>query len=443
MIEEVIYLPALRCNLNCEHCGENQNVPAKEEIDCAIVIEQIVKSELITVERVSISGGEPFLNDTLAEAIKKGIETSDIVFDITSNGYFVDCIQKLVNNVGDVAKERLHFNISIDGLENTHNAIRRNTKSYQNAVETVRFLAENHVPVSVNTVVQDKNLTELAELHKKIIEISPDIRHTFIPLSIDISEKKENVYTEQYKRIAWKYVETDKDKKIIGSDGMYRVTHCHAGQKNIVIGPDGKVYACLTGAYYKTDYSSRKFMLGDIKKYNLDKILQDKIARYRINKSVKKCARCSNPCETNREVNLFGQDIRLQFYEAKQLLSVLKEEKGVIFDTGSWYVEESIGERWWRWSRKNTARIFVLNDGKNNYLSFSVNKGIETNDYVVSINDQVVDGNENFYDIDLSVYQEDLLVVEIVSEVWTPADHNMGDDTRVLGIAVENISVRK
>ena len=49
-IQEVMYLPSLRCNLKCKHCGENQNVKAEDEIDCIQVLEQMKNSIMLDVK---------------------------------------------------------------------------------------------------------------------------------------------------------------------------------------------------------------------------------------------------------------------------------------------------------------------------------------------------------------------------------------------------------
>lgn len=111
-----------------------------------------------------------------------------------------DRIKQIVSQIEHKNRERLTFNISIDGVEKTHNKIRRNSYSFQNALKTIKYLVNEGLCVNINTVVQTDNIYELEELKAYFRKISPDIMVNFIPFATDIGEKDCGVYTSEYQK---------------------------------------------------------------------------------------------------------------------------------------------------------------------------------------------------------------------------------------------------
>lgn len=118
-IQEIIYLPTLRCNLNCKHCSESQDIPKSEELDCLTVLEQIEKSVLLDARIITITGGEPFLNPTFPKFILTGLRQTSYQFAITSNGFFCDETASMIREIAPEDRTRIGLTISIDGLRDT------------------------------------------------------------------------------------------------------------------------------------------------------------------------------------------------------------------------------------------------------------------------------------------------------------------------------------
>ena len=449
-IQEVMYLPSLRCNLKCKHCGENQNVKAEDEIDCIQVLEQMKNSIMLDVTTIVITGGEPFLNRNLSYFITEAIKTTKFYFDITSNGFYHKEIQNMVIQVEEKDRSRISFSISIDGLERTHNQIRRNSDSFARAIETVKILVKYGIRVSINTVVQESNLHELDKLKMYIKEISPLIVHSFIPLAVDIAGDSEQIYTEEYQRIMWKHSANTVDKKKILSKGNYKLHNCHAGEKNIVIGPDGKMYACLTGAYYKGDELREEFCFGDLKKSTFDEILLDTERRDKVqNKTVMMCEGCSNPCEINREQNLFGKKVSITQTELPLLFKLGESEQigKAILDYSGWYPIERYDEKHslcWQGDIKASAFLMIEEASS---ISISYRKFMPNVKVKILIN-----GKEAF--IDYEERSQNTVIVNIpptkdryiiitflANELVSPSNVYASEDYRCLGIGLEGMDI--
>ena len=126
-IQELIYLPSVRCNLNCRHCKEIQDIKKDSEADGYEILKKFKESFMIQDNMtIIISGGEPFLNSSFEEFILKGLKDTKYTFDITTNGYFGELIWDIIQKVQISDRERLVFHVSVDGMEMTHNKIRRN-----------------------------------------------------------------------------------------------------------------------------------------------------------------------------------------------------------------------------------------------------------------------------------------------------------------------------
>lgn len=446
-IQEIIYLPSLRCNLNCKHCGENQTVKKEDEIDCLYVLEQIKNSILFAGDTIVISGGEPFLNKSLSAFLVKGIKTTFFRFSITSNGYFTEEIKEMVEQIGQEDRRRLSFQISIDGMEEVHNEIRRNQKSFAKAVSTVKYLADAGVNVSINTVVQAENLNELDKMKEFWKQISEDIKISFIPLSIDIAENKDGVYTDEYQKEIWKFLDNDVDRKRVLSKGKYGVQNCHAGRKNVVIGSDGKIYVCLTGAYYMKKEKAENYCLGDLRKRSLDEILTDTERRNLVYESgIKGCTGCTNPCEVNREVNLWRQGLAIREDEVADYFERFPHRRfgDGYLDLEGWHeIERYDGGELLCWSNQLIAKMYIpLTEGKKQ-LSISYYKLAQ--DAGVKI---FIDGNEKFYSkqmeenivLDMSDCEKDYAnVTFVIDHVIRPCDISASNDRRHLGIGLQKV----
>lgn len=84
---EIIFAPASRCNLKCQHCYVNRNPARLETSDAIKFIQSAKQSEECTVEKIGFSGGEPFLYQDFLEAVIKESVSQGFMFDrIMTNG---------------------------------------------------------------------------------------------------------------------------------------------------------------------------------------------------------------------------------------------------------------------------------------------------------------------------------------------------------------------
>lgn len=157
-----------RCDLDCSICNtkeENPDLDEELEIEeLKNVIEEIANWGDI---EISFAGGEPLLRkEVLLESIRFAKERGLTTY-MTSNGVQIDS-----ETAREINESGLDFiSISIEGLQKQVNDEIRYKGSYKGALQAVRNLNEvkeergSDLKIGLTTVITDKNLENLMELH--------------------------------------------------------------------------------------------------------------------------------------------------------------------------------------------------------------------------------------------------------------------------------------
>lgn len=150
--------PLRRCNLACRHCYSNSSPHATDMLSRDEALETILKAAAWGYQRLAVSGGEPllypWLADCLALADDLGMETA-----LITNGLLISRGEntKMLRRVDTVA-------VSIDGLDDSHNAIRGRGRAFSGAVEGLETLADAGIGFGIVCGVCSANLDEIEEV---------------------------------------------------------------------------------------------------------------------------------------------------------------------------------------------------------------------------------------------------------------------------------------
>lgn len=159
-----------RCNARCTMCNRYK-APSKPEEE--ISIETIKK--LPQMHFTNITGGEPFIRNDLKDIVRELYKKSDRIV-ISTNGFFTDRIIDLCKEFPNVG-----IRISIEGLEDTNNAIRGLENGFNRGYTTLKKLVEmNHPDVGFGMTVQDANAKDLVPLY----ELSNEMNMEFATASL-------------------------------------------------------------------------------------------------------------------------------------------------------------------------------------------------------------------------------------------------------------------
>ena len=267
-----------RCNLKCLHCGSDckasslhMDMPFEDFLNAIQPLKTKFPPNSITV---AIMGGEPLLRKDLA-LCGKILRENGFRWGIVTNGYAYDeeMHSKLISaGMGSIT-------VSLDGLEDNHNWLRNNPKSFERAVKALELIISYpRLNYDVVTCVHQKNISELPLLKEFLI--SKNIKNWRIFTIAPIGRAAENpemlLTREQTRQLMDFIAETRKNDKRINLYfscesyvGKYERTvrdsffFCRAGINIGSVLIDGSISACpnidrsfVQGTIYKDDFLS-------------------------------------------------------------------------------------------------------------------------------------------------------------------------------------------
>lgn len=156
-----------RCNLKCVFCYQGQTYKtAREELsllEIRNIINQIPSFSLLT-----FSGGEPLLRSDAYEIIEYALAKGHFCNIITNGVFLTKEIAKLM-----VENKFLMINLSIDGIGETHDALRGVEGTFEKVISNLCFLnnlkKKNKCKfplIDVKTVITKENLHQLSDIYK-------------------------------------------------------------------------------------------------------------------------------------------------------------------------------------------------------------------------------------------------------------------------------------
>lgn len=108
----------LRCNLTCTMCTTCYDAPELSTSEIKDIIDQ---TAAWGVEVFNPLGGEPFMRSDIEEILAYAVQRGFYV-TVTTNGTLIT--EKRARAIARIASDRLHFNISLDGREDSNDLVR-------------------------------------------------------------------------------------------------------------------------------------------------------------------------------------------------------------------------------------------------------------------------------------------------------------------------------
>lgn len=150
-----------QCNIRCKHCyiGEKDNLQLSAE-DNMEIARRIIRSGAFVV---TISGGEPLIVDELPQ-IAFCLLDNGIKLHIFTNGILLpDFLTRLEKDYGTAYKNMLEFNISLDGMHESHDFM-RGKGVFSLTVSGMKFALDRGYCIKTNTTVVPQNIEDIASL---------------------------------------------------------------------------------------------------------------------------------------------------------------------------------------------------------------------------------------------------------------------------------------
>lgn len=142
------------CNLNCIHCCADKKVFVRRYSE-QVVRDTVSAIKHMGVEKVSLSGGEPTINESFQHIVQQLYNANIKVGVITNLFYDLSLIQDSLNYIDSITT-------SIDGLNEIHNKI-RGSDCFSTTVKNIERLVSIKANVKVIYTLQDNNIHCLEE----------------------------------------------------------------------------------------------------------------------------------------------------------------------------------------------------------------------------------------------------------------------------------------
>lgn len=213
--KSLIFPVTYKCNSKCLMCNIWEKEPRQEM--SLEELERALSDDLFRkIQNVNITGGEPTLREDLGQIvqllIKKMPELKKIT--LTSNGLNTDRVVNSSIETSEICKKsNIDFllGISLDGIDEVHNEIRRVPRAFEKTSETILRIKklqehpDNRMRLSVNCTITRKNLYDLKN-------ITDWCRRHGVHLNFIIAEFSENFYSNE---------EAEEQLRIEGEDKAY------------------------------------------------------------------------------------------------------------------------------------------------------------------------------------------------------------------------------
>jgi len=126
-----------RCNLHCAHCFVSSG-DYGDHMELSNIVKKVLpRLRQARVERITLTGGEPFVHPHLLEICRAVVDAGLPVGICTNATCITDEQITYLKELGDV-----HMNVSFDGFRaESHGRFRGNTKSFAVTLETTKKLA--------------------------------------------------------------------------------------------------------------------------------------------------------------------------------------------------------------------------------------------------------------------------------------------------------------
>ena len=247
----------LACNLQCRHCASSATERSrKNELATKEILNICDQFTDLFVQEVDLTGGEPLLRPDWSIIIEH-IRKHNIPVRMVTNGIL------LKENARKMADAGLTtVGISLDGLEETHDHIRKRPGLFKRIVSGIETALHEGIPVAVITAVNDMNIKELPSLHAFLQTLG--IEHWQVQPTFSIGRARScNIslsnptYIEMGEFISAHRMHCDGGEiGIVPADGVGYFTKldsrehpwkgCSAGISSCGITSDGHVKGCLS-----------------------------------------------------------------------------------------------------------------------------------------------------------------------------------------------------
>jgi MoaA/NifB/PqqE/SkfB family radical SAM enzyme/SAM-dependent methyltransferase len=163
------------CNLSCSHCLVGSGPGKENGLPLERLVSIVDRASELGLERLYVTGGEPFVRRDTAALLRHATEARGLETIVLTNATVFQ--GPIRNGIMELERDRVHFQVSIDGARPATNDPIRGDGTYARALEGARFLADAGFDVSLTTVTTRENLAELAAIPALVRSVGARSQH--------------------------------------------------------------------------------------------------------------------------------------------------------------------------------------------------------------------------------------------------------------------------
>ncbi|MCC6586001.1 MAG: radical SAM protein [Bryobacterales bacterium] len=305
-----------RCNSLCRTCFYFDKLNSKDDL----TFDQIrrLSETAPPFRKLWISGGEPFLRPELAQILTMFVRNNGVCnINLPTNGLLPEKMFRALDAVLDACPDAaIDLNFSLDGLANTHDAIRGVPNNFVRTLETMRQAEQRYTGVkrlrrNVLTVITRENYHEIVKLGLHLLSDTnidgqyfetvrgeapdktlkrmsepdlKDLHRRLMPFHRAYAKKLFGHLPAGVRHVAEMYylgnlrLHFDLHERCFEQPRKWPMA-CTAGQTTIVIDHNGKFRSCemrpIIGDLARFDYDVRAALQSDTMRQEIDAIPRD------------------------------------------------------------------------------------------------------------------------------------------------------------------------
>lgn len=161
----------LRCNMRCRHCGSDckstAGVPDMPAADFIAAVDELAPHVNPHTTFIIFTGGEALLRDDI-ESVGFELYRRGFPWGLVTNGYLLDAAR-----LDSLQRAGIHsVSVSLDGMADDHNWIRRHPGGFAGAGRAIRLLSQaDDLVWDVVTCVNPRNYDSLQPLRDMLVDM--------------------------------------------------------------------------------------------------------------------------------------------------------------------------------------------------------------------------------------------------------------------------------
>ena len=267
------------CNLSCTHCLVSSGPGGINGLPPEKLMAMVDRAKALGVERVYITGGEPFLRRDLFDLANHVTRTHGMEFIVLTNATLF--AGRVREGLESLDREKVRFQVSIDGASPETNDPIRGAGTFTKALEGARILSGLGFDVSLTTVTTEENLDELVQIPAIVKNVGARSQHLMWSHKRGRAASADNgFFPDQAPLLAavMKVVDAAKEqgtvldnfeavkRRVNGMPGL-KYDLGNAGWDSLCIYADGKVYPSAALA------NEKPLVCGDVNQHDLEEIV--------------------------------------------------------------------------------------------------------------------------------------------------------------------------